>query len=92
MVGLNVTRLDGDVGDSEVFISGYKIFRSDRNSNGGGVSIYVKVTIPEPTIKVQGDILELLCLEVTPKYSKTFLSHTDTDGLHLAWMQWYSRF
>ena len=34
--------LDSDVLDSELSIDGYRLFRNDRNRNGGGVAIYVR--------------------------------------------------
>ena len=36
------TWLDSEISDSEVNISGYRVFRHDRNHHGGGVLIYVK--------------------------------------------------
>ena len=55
IIGLSETRLDENIGDAEVSIEGYKIFRNDRNANGGGVAIYVKDTLPEPKIKQNCD-------------------------------------
>ena len=36
------TWLDSDISDAEVYISGYRVFRHDRNRHGGGVLVYVK--------------------------------------------------
>ena len=49
-----------------------KIFRNDRDLNGGGVAIYVKESKPEPSVKLKSDSLELLVLELAPKNSKSF--------------------
>ena len=39
--GLNETRLDNTIPDSQIDIEGYDILRRDRNRNGGGVAFYV---------------------------------------------------
>ena len=41
-IGLCETRLDSKVTDSNVSIAGCRIFRNDRNLNGGGAAIYIK--------------------------------------------------
>ena len=46
ILGLNETRLDKVISDSEVRIGGYDIYRGDRNTSGGGVAIYVNQNIP----------------------------------------------
>ena len=38
----------------------------DRDCNGGGEAMYVKESLPEPTIKLTSDKLELIALEVSP--------------------------
>ncbi len=40
IIGLSEMRLDTTISDSEVNISGYFLFRNDRDVNGGGVAIY----------------------------------------------------
>ena len=72
VIGLCETRLDETVTDSDVSIAGYKIFRNDRDLNGGGVAIYVKESFPEPSVKLKSDSLELLVLELAPKNTKSF--------------------
>ena len=42
IIGLSETRLNEQIEDSEVHITGYYIFRNDRDENGGGVALYVK--------------------------------------------------
>ena len=69
---LNETRLEPLIDDKEVTIPGYKIYRNDRNKNGGGVAIYVKDDLPEPKIRLKSSNLELLCLEFTPRHAKAF--------------------
>ena len=72
IIGLSETRLDENIGDAEVSIEGYKIFRNDRNANGGGVAIYVKDTLPEPKIKQNCDNIELLSLEIKQQNARPF--------------------
>ena len=44
------------------------MYRKDRDCNGGGVAMYVKESLPEPTIKLTSNKLELIALEVSPSY------------------------
>ena len=55
IIGLSETRLYKTICDSEVNISGYNIFKNDRDVNGGGVAIYVKASLPEPTVRIKSD-------------------------------------
>ena len=49
-IGLCETRLDNKVTDSNASIAGYRVFRNDRNRNGGGVAICIKEDFPELSI------------------------------------------
>ena len=69
---LNEKRLEPLIDDKEVTIPGYKIYRNDRNKNGGGVANYVKDDLPEPKVTLKSSNLELLCLEFTPRHAKAF--------------------
>ena len=60
IIDLSKTRLDKTISDSEVSINGYNIFRNDRDKNGGGVAIYVKAGLPEPTIRTESETLEVI--------------------------------
>ena len=39
---LSNTWLDSQILDSEIDISSYRVFRQDRNRNGGGVGVYAR--------------------------------------------------
>ena len=73
IIGLSETRLDKNVQNCKLLIEGYKIFRNDRDANGGGVAIYVRDSIPEPTIELKSDKLELLSLRIKPKNARSFV-------------------
>ena len=55
-------------------MAGYQQERLDRTSNGGGVSIYVRDSIKYKRRRdVPTDDLELICIEIEPPKSKSFL-------------------
>lgn len=45
ILALNETKMDANTTDSEIEISGYTLFRLDRNSFGGSVAIYMSVRV-----------------------------------------------
>ena len=47
------TWFGSDISDAEVYISGYRVFKRNRNRHGGGVLVYVKNQF------VQDSIVEL---------------------------------
>ena len=68
------TRLDETVRDSNVNFPGYNIYRNDRDSNGGGVAIYVKESFTEPTVKIISNELEIIeFIEFNPIHAKPVL-------------------
>ena len=73
IIGLSETRLNEQIKDSEVNITCYCIFRNDRDENGGGVVLYVKESLPYPTVKLKSEKLELLTVEISPTQAKSFL-------------------
>ena len=42
ILGISETKLDETIMDSELYIEGYDLIRSDRNRHGGGVACYIK--------------------------------------------------
>ncbi|XP_075163127.1 uncharacterized protein LOC142235753 [Haematobia irritans] len=58
-----------DINDSIYTLSGYKLLRADRHSNGGGVAIYVKNNI-HCTVKAKsscGSVIEYILIEIRTK-------------------------
>ena len=45
IVGLSETWLDGTVSDGEIRVSGFKIYRRDRNKRGGRIMVHVSEDI-----------------------------------------------
>ena len=41
VMGLSETWLDESVDDAEIDMAGFRVYRKDRNRNGGGVTVYV---------------------------------------------------
>ena len=41
VMGLSETWLDESVDDAEIDMTGFRVYRKDRNRNGGGVAVYV---------------------------------------------------
>lgn len=74
VLAVSETHLDESITDMGVGISGYNIFRNDRNIFGGGVAIYIQSHIPA---KVRSDLMspgiEALWLEVHLAHCKQFL-------------------
>ena len=48
------TKLDETFPNQQFKISGYKMFRRDRNKYGGGIMFYVNENIPCKTVNVEG--------------------------------------
>lgn len=75
MLGLSETKLSDHHAESVFEINGYqKPFRKDRNSNGGGLIVYVKNGIScVRRHDLELDTLECIWVEITPTNSKSFL-------------------
>ena len=78
ILGLNETRLDNTIADSQIDIEGYDILRRDRNRNGGGVAFYVaqSLTYVNRQDLLSHEDLEILTLEIKKPKSKPFLVTT----------------
>ena len=60
ILALSETHLDDTFEDSSLMISGYNVYRKDRNANGGGVACYVQSHLP---VLIRHDLM-LLDIEV----------------------------
>lgn len=62
------------VSDSEIYVEGFRAIRTDRNRNGGGISIYMKENI---LFNIKHDFtfdgLELMCVVICIHKHKPFL-------------------
>jgi hypothetical protein len=65
ILSINETRVDNTIHYDKVKMTGYDLIRKDRNRNGGGVSLYVRNTIPYSD---RNDLLpnnvEAICIEI----------------------------
>ena len=74
ILALNETKLDPGYPKELTSVAGYQQERLDRTKDGGGVSIYVRDSIKyKRRLDVPADDLELICIEVEPPKSKSFL-------------------
>ena len=74
ILALNETKLAPDYPKELTNVAGYQQERLDRTCNGGGVSIYIRDSIKyKPWPDVPADDLEIICIEVEPPKSKSFL-------------------
>ena len=74
ILALNENKLDPNHPKELISVAGYQQERFDRTCNGGGVSIYIRDSIKyKPHSDVPVDDLEIICFEVEPPKSKSFL-------------------
>jgi exonuclease III len=65
VLGLQETFLSDVFSDSEISLNNYQMFRRDRKSNGGGIILFVKSTLPcELRSDLQSDDIESIWLEM----------------------------
>ena len=75
IIAINETKLENNIDNSWVALNDFSLLRCDRNRHRGGVAMYVRETIDfEHRTDLQTDNLEILCIEVKPKFSKSFLA------------------
>lgn len=64
-MGLSETWLDDSVADAEIEISGFKLYRRDRNRNGDGVAVYVSEDVKSVRrIDMEDEGIEALWIQV----------------------------
>lgn len=71
---LSETHLDDTFEDSSLMISGYDVYRKDRNAKGGGVACYIQSHIP---VSIRSDLMsldmEVLWLQIHLSHIKPIL-------------------
>ena len=67
------TFLNETFSNNEVSIENYKLFRKDRQTNGGGLVIYVRDDIPCEQLTCFGNSLESLWVQIKQPNSKSFV-------------------
>jgi hypothetical protein len=76
------TNLDETVGDREIYVEDFIVFRNDRNilnnplmkKSGGSVLIEVKRHLPSKILEIDGfESLEQICVEISMNKFKVFL-------------------
>ena len=74
IIAVNETKLDNTIDDSVVSMNDFILLRRDRNRHGGGVAMFIRNTIDfKHRTDLQCGNLEILCIEVKPKFSRPFL-------------------
>ena len=74
ILALNETKLYSMYPKELTNIPGYQHVRHDRSCRGGGVSIYIRDSINfKPRSDVPAEKLELICIEIEPPQSKSFV-------------------
>ena len=74
ILGLSETRLSKAIIDSAVELEGFDIHRKDRDTNGGGVAIYVNSTISHNRrYDIDDPLLEIVAVEITPFHARSFI-------------------
>ena len=79
----SATKLDETFPNQQFNISGYKMFRRDRNKHGGGIMFYITENIPCKTVNVEGfpDDCEVTLIELSIK-SRNGSVLVSTNPLH----------
>ena len=74
ILALNEIKLNPEFPKELTSVAGYQQERLERTCNGGGVSIYIRDSIKHKRrLDIPTDDLELICIEVEPPKSKSFL-------------------
>ena len=66
IIALRETWLDETITDCDIFVPGFYTIRRDHSRKGGGILLYIKDSVPTPSIIYHAS-LELLFIEVTLK-------------------------
>ena len=70
------TRIDSSFPNSQFHLAGYRMFRHDRDSFGGGLCMYVNESIPVKQLNSHKDDSETLFLEINLRLKKRLIGGT----------------
>ena len=73
MLMISETKLDESFSSMQFSIDGYNIFRSDRNTKGGGILVYVRDDIPCKLIPMRNSTIEGFVIELKLRQKKWLL-------------------
>ena len=77
ILAVNETRLDDTISSGEVTVPGYALERNDRNTDGGGVALYIRNTINyERLFDLECESLEWIGIKVIKPKAKSFIVST----------------
>ena len=88
VMGLSETWLDESVDDAEIDMTGFRVYRKDRNRNGGGVAVYVSDDVKSVRrYDLEEEGVEALWIQVKMKKLQVLICnmYRPPDAL-VAWM------
>ena len=82
MLLISETKIDSSFPTAQFKIEGYTTFRLDRNSNGGGILLYVREDIPSTLLNTEL-LIEGFCIEINIRKKKWLLVCTYNPNKNL---------
>ena len=77
ILAIDESKLDNLISDNEICVTGYTVYRKDRNRFGGWVVIYIRDNLLHSQRNdLTTDDFEMACIEVKLPYNKSFLVAT----------------
>ena len=76
VIGINETKIDSNISDTDIQIEGYEVVRRDRNKWGGGVALYIHKSISadyEVRLDLMHYRLESFSIQIKLGKFRTFL-------------------
>ncbi|MCP3668191.1 MAG: hypothetical protein GY696_37840 [Gammaproteobacteria bacterium] len=74
-IALQETKLDSKIALSELNVPNYRLFRKDRNRNGGGVALYLHESLNPHRLKIRSAVtMEIIAAEISFARSKAVIA------------------
>ena len=75
VIGINETKIDSSISDTDIQIEGYRVVRRDRNKWGGGVALFIHESISNYCIRsdLMDNNLESLSIQIKQGNFKPFI-------------------